>query len=124
MFACCIVTSTFIGCYMITSTILCIVSYHVYWAYLTSLSTQHVIQAPEPSQEAGMYLRVRGINATFSTVFIFYFGIVPRPLTQIRAQLFGFDQALQLKMNGLNLFYGQKHPLLVKCVMQVFSKWK
>ena len=50
----------------------------------------------------------------FSTVFIFDFGIVPRPLTQIRAQLFGFDQALQLKMNGLNLFYGQKHPLLVK----------
>jgi hypothetical protein len=41
----------------------------------------------------------------FSTVFIFYFGIVPRPLTQIRAQFSGFDQALQLKMTGLNLFY-------------------
>jgi hypothetical protein len=62
-----------------------------------------------------MYLRVGVSMLPFSTVFIFDFGIVPRPLTQIRGQLYGFDQALQLKMTGLNLFYGQKPPLLVKC---------
>ena len=111
--ACLLHCSKYIGCYMITSTILCIVSYHV---YLTSLSTQYVIEAPEPSQESERScIYVLGVTMLpCSTVFAFDFGIVPRPLTQKRAQFYGFVQALQLKITGLNLLYGQKPPLLVK----------
>ena len=106
----------YIGCYMITSTILCIAWYHVYWAYLTGFSTQHVIEAPEPSQESELScICVLGVSMLpFSTVFIFDFGIVPRPLTQIHSQLSDFVQALQLQMTGLNLLYGPKPPLLVQ----------